>query len=147
MVGILTKLLPWPGPGLSSAEQTDLLTLLQWPGPAAESFPPSGYISVTETPEVSQSTCDTHFCTGKSVDLRLSLLPSPCTRWVVPSSCTFLAWPIFVIVSWLVSNILISSSFFKLLHGVELELSILQQDVVSGPWCGNLARPGTSLTP
>jgi hypothetical protein len=36
----LTKLHPWPGPGLLLP--SGQIFILSWPGPAAESFPPSG---------------------------------------------------------------------------------------------------------
>ena len=79
--------------GASSAERTDLHTLLA--GPSCSLF------------RRADTTRDIHLCTRKS-----TALPSPCTRWVVPCSRSFLPYPKFV-VSWLLSNTLSCTNLYQ----------------------------------
>jgi hypothetical protein len=88
---------------LQSHRARSAYILLSWPSPAAESFPPSGNLSVPETPECLSPLVTSTFVRGRVLPSRLRLLPSPCTRWVVPCSRNFLPYPKFV-VSWLLSN-------------------------------------------
>jgi hypothetical protein len=100
---------PLAGPRASSAERTELHS----PGRAQL----QSLFRRADTHLVPE-TCLSPLVTSTFVQgSRLRLLPSPCTRWVVPCSRNFLPYPKFVLVSWLLSNILVSPSFFKLMKG------------------------------
>ena len=77
------------------------------------------------------------FVQGRVLAFRLRLLPSPCTRWVVPCSCSFLPYPKFVI-SWLLSNTHPPSSLYSCTTLCQRTYSHKNSDFGS---CGGLRPP------